>query len=243
MISFSVSFADRVSPFIEILGRPFTGSDRTKFNEAGARAAVDAAAQFHSEFNAEGKWRGKRSFGVGGSDFGVDVAKGWDFVGADADGAEIANDAKHYRFKVKGTVGAGGSEPDIIPKRVGALTIPLVREARDRTARDYEIFFRRRLFTLPGRNALFERVSAGGGESAFVRIFGQYKKGQKSTAVRGRRATIKQGQQLRAVYALAKSTKHEPRPDAVPPAEIILNAFEAGWLRSLNNAREGGEIQ
>lgn len=59
---------------------------------------------------------------MGKSEFGENVAQGWAFVSSDADGAVIGNNADYYGFKVRGGT--------ITAKRVSALTIPLIPEAK-----------------------------------------------------------------------------------------------------------------
>lgn len=227
MLQFSIQVDDGVENEIRALISALSGAARTDLNEVGTRSAANYAKTYHKEYDAAGSWRGLRTFGSGTSDFGSRVSESWFVKGADPDGGEIFNNAPHFRHKV-----FGGT---IKPKRAKYLTIPLVKEAHGVRARDYELNNRKRLFTIAGRNALFEKVGTGGTESAATRIHGQYKKGKKSTAVRGRRATVNRGQQIRPVYALVKEVVQRPWPRALPPESEIARAFKSGWLDALDD--------
>lgn len=227
MLQFSVNLNDSASETLQAIVSALSGSARTQLNEVGTRSAVNYAKTYHKAYDAAGSWRGLRTFGSGTSDFGSRVSESWFVKGADPEGGEIFNNAPHYAHKV-----FGGT---IKPKRAKWLTIPLIKEAHGVRARDYELNNRKRLFTIRGRNALFEKVASGGTESAATRIYGQYKKGKKSTAVRGSRATVNRGQEIRPVYALVKEVIQKPWPMALPPEENIGKAFSAGWLEALDD--------
>lgn len=227
MLQFSVNVQDDADAAIRGIISALSGSTRTQLNEVGTRSAVNYAKTYHKAYDAAGSWRGLRTFGSGTSDFGSRVTESWFVKGADPEGGEIFNNAPHYAHKV-----FGGT---IRPKRAKYLTIPLIKEAHGIRARDYELNNRKRLFTIRGRNALFEKVASGGTESAATRIHGEYKKGKKSTAVRGRRATIQRGQQIRPVYALVKEVTQKPWPRALPPETEIAKGFKAGWLDAFDD--------
>jgi hypothetical protein len=93
----------------------------------------------------------------------------------------------------------------IRPKRVSKLTIPMIPEAKGLRARDFEIQFRTRLFRVNGKKALFARMDAGGGKKAGAR----------------------------AVYALVDSATQAPWPDAVPPGDLLGDAFLLEWRRAM----------
>ena len=124
-------------------------------NKAGARAATNAAKEYHQEFKDAKKWRGKNYLGSGtgrSGEFGDEITQAWTTEGSDAEGAVISNDASFYRHKVLGGI--------IKPKKAKALTIPLVAEAVGRRAKDYERKYND-LFMLKkdygsGKNFLFE---------------------------------------------------------------------------------------
>lgn len=189
------------------------GSRLLDINRMGGEAAVIAARQYHTEFNDAGGWRGKRYFGGGGEgpgEFGSAIASAWFLGEASDDGATITNSHPHYALKVYGGT--------ITPKRAGALTIPLIPEARGKMARDYTRETGKKLFTIPGANVLFEK-----GDSVSVKGW----KGRKSKR-----------QPLRAVYALVKSVTHLPWRGALPPEELILESFLVAWKDGLADALE-----
>lgn len=214
MIQITTNVIDSVSPMLREFIAALTGSERTDINEVAGRAAVNAAIKYHREFDQAGGWKGKRYLGPSqgeGSSFGADVARGWFFMGADSDGATIGNNADHYAFKV-----SGGT---ILPKRAKALTIPLILEAKGLYASVYEQNTGKKLFSIKGKNALFERTD------------------QVVTGARGRRgrpgATPIKQSGIRAVYALMKSVTMGPWPGAVPDDDVIAFAFVEQFKLSL----------
>jgi hypothetical protein len=192
----------------EILGL-LTGPEMTALNQRGARAARNAAQTFHQEFDNRGGWR---RTGGGPSQFGKDTAIAWKIATADKDGATISNEADHYAHKVRGGT--------IRPKRVSALTIPLVPEAKGLRARDFEIQFRTKLFRIKGKNALFARTEE--------RVTAERGRGRRSAGA----STVRKSS-VRAIYALLKSVTQAPWPDAVPPGDLLGDAFLLEWRRAM----------
>lgn len=214
MIQIHVNITDHASQALRNVISGLSGSKKVELNEAAGRAAVVAAQIYHREYDQRGGWRGKRYLGRAdgqGSSFGADVARGWHFRSEDGSGAVIANNADHYAFKVKGGT--------ITPKRGKALTIPLIREACGLYASVYQQNTGRRLFTIKGKHALFERT------------------GKTVTGSRGRRgqagATSIRTSGIRAVYALVRSVTMRPWPNAVPPENLLAEAFAARWRTEL----------
>ena len=215
MITYRVNLHDDgASEALAELISAMTGAEAAGLNEIGGRAAANAAVTYHREFDAAGGWRGKRYLGPGngtGSGFGADVARGWNFDAADANGATISNDATYYRFKV-----TGGT---ITPKRAKALTIPILPEARGLRASVYVQNTGHKLFTIRGKNALFERIEGV------------------TSGARGRRgqpgATSIKTSGVRAVYALLKSVTMPPWPNALPPEELLAAAYSNAWRDGL----------
>jgi len=125
-------------------------------NKAGARAATNAAKEYHQEFKDAKKWRGKRylSGGAGrAGEWADEVTQAWTTEGSDENGAVISNDASFYRHKV-----IGGT---IKPKNGSAnLTIPVISDAKGRRAKDYkgDLFF---IKTKKGTKGLFEKDGEG----------------------------------------------------------------------------------
>lgn len=215
MIQITANITDSVSPMLRDIIAALSGPQSAELNEQGGRAAVIEAVKYHREFDQAGGWKGTRYLGPSqgeGSPFGADVAAGWFFRGADSDGATIANHATYYAFKV-----TGGT---ITPKRAKALTIPLIPEAKGLYASVYQQNTGKKLFTIKGKNALFERTD------------------QVVTGARGRRgragATPIKQSGIRAIYALVKSVTMGPWPGAVPDDDVIASAFVRQYLYSLN---------
>lgn len=203
MIELEVNVGGGASAMLRDLISKLTGPEMAELNAVGGRAAATAAAGFSRDFDARGGWRTSKRFpSTGPSRFGADVAQGWAFLVADATGALIYNDADHYAFRVRGGT--------ITPKRVQYLTIPLIPEAKGLRAETYVQNTGRKLFTIPGRNALFERTDAGRNRD-------------------GSNFPIRRKSGIRAVYALVKSVTMPPMPQSVPTDEVIAGAFTEAW--------------
>lgn len=151
MITTTVSVTDKASPAMKQFIAGLTGAESESLNKAGGAGAVDAAREYHATFDQSGGWRGKRYLGSGaeGSHFGSEVTVGWNLRAVTMGGATIANNATYYAFKVSGgTIRPTGGRK--------YLTIPMIAEARGVRALDYSTRSGHKLFTIPGRNALFE---------------------------------------------------------------------------------------
>jgi hypothetical protein len=216
MIQINVNVTDSISPMLAEVISALSGSEAEDLNEAAGRAAVIAAIRYHREFDQAGAWKGKRYLGPGsneGTSFGASVAAGWHFMSADKDGATIGNEADNYAFKV-----TGGT---ITPKKAKALTIPLVLEAKGFKSAEYQTRSGKRLFTIKGKNALFERID------------------QVVTGSRGKRgrpgATPIKRSGIRAVYALMKSVTMGPWPGAIPDEEEIQKAFAETYIEGIED--------
>lgn len=220
MIQIDVNVTSSAGPMLREMIAALTGSQLVELNEQGGRAAVNAAAAYHREYDSAGGWRGKRYMGPSGGDgsgFGAGVARGWSLQSFDRDGAVIGNDADYYAFKV-----TGGT---ILPKRAKNLTIPLIPEARGLYASVYAQNTGHRLFTIRGKHALFERLD------------------EITSGARGRRgqagAAAIRKHPIRAVYALVKSVTMGPWKGALPPeAELSVafsERFRAGVAEIIEN--------
>ncbi|MCW1885621.1 hypothetical protein OKA04_12855 [Luteolibacter flavescens] len=220
MIEIKVNVADGVSAVLASIISALTTPEMAELNEVGGRAASEAARKFSQEFDRAGGWRTSAyRTSSGPSRFGADVAAGWHFLTADPSGAVIYNDADHYAFRVRGGT--------IRPKRVSRLTIPLVPEARGLRVATYVQNTGRRLFTIPGRNALFERVDRDGttGERVISRTRGRHRDGSVEM--------IRRKGGIRAVYALLASVTLPPMPEAAPPDELLIVSFSTAWRNEL----------
>lgn len=218
MIGVHVNVADGASPTLREIISSLTGAEAAELNAVGGRAAAQEAARYHRDFDRAGGWR-TSGRGSESTRFGADVAQGWAFLTADRSGALIYNDADHYRFKVEGGT--------IRPKRVRYLTIPIIEEARGLRAETYVQNTGNRLFTIPGRNALFERVERGSaqGERVIRRARGRHRDGSVER--------IRRKGGIRAVYALVRSVTMPPMPEALPPEDDLREAYSDAWITGL----------
>lgn len=214
MIEIRVSVTDGASPMLKRAIAALRGNQSAQLNEQGGREAVNAAVTYHREFDKSGGWRGKRYLGSAndGSSYGSEVSEAWSFQSSDERGATIANNARFLKFK-----STGGT---VKPKRTKFLTIPMIAEARGRSAANYEVFARTNLFLIKGKLALFERVGA--------EITGKRGKGKSAAGT----STIK-SHTIRAVYALVRSVTHKPWPGALPPNNLLSDAFMDRYRRGL----------
>jgi hypothetical protein len=157
MISITVNLnAEESDRLIGDLISSLTGPKAAELNAIGGRAAQQAAAKYHREFDQNARWRGTRYLGpskVDGSAFGADVARGWKFDASDRTGADISNDARHYAFKVRGGT--------ITPKRAKFLTIPLVPDAKGKYAADFVRDTGLKLFQPRGKRVLAVKDGKG----------------------------------------------------------------------------------
>jgi len=134
-------------------------------------------------------------------------------------GAVVTVAEERFRIHVTGGV--------ITPKKAKMLTIPLIEAANGLMASSYAQKFNRRLFTIPGRNALFERTGQGS-ESVIGQTNVRARQGKRTLTIPlAARSTI------RPVYALVPRATIPADPDALPSAEKIQTALleeAADWL-------------
>ena len=157
MMDIEVSVKDEVNPALQFFLDALDGEKLAGLNATGGKSANTAAIEYLKDFDNKGGWRGPKYIDGPGrkrGEFVQDMALGWNFQSADKTGATISNNAEFYAFKVNGGT--------IIPKRAKALTIPLVPDAMGRRAADYVSLTGHRLFTIPGKNALFQADEGGG---------------------------------------------------------------------------------
>jgi hypothetical protein len=109
---------------------------------------------------------------------------------------------------------------DIVPKAAKALTIPLVAEAHGLRAASYERLMGRKLFTIPGRNALFERTHRGT-ESVVGQTNVRVKRKTRSLTIPlSARSTI------RPVYALTAKVTIPRDEHALPDPKDVAAALQ-----------------
>jgi len=108
----------------------------------------------------------------------------------------------------------------IKPKKAKALTIPIIPEARGLFASSYEKKFGRKLFSIPGRNVLFERSNQGT-ESVVDKT---------NVKVRGKTRSLtiplKARSTIRPVYALRASVTLPKDEDALPPIVDVVGELQ-----------------
>jgi len=99
-----------------------------------------------------------------------------------------------------------------------ALTIPLIPEAHGLRAGNYEQETGRKLFTIRGKKALFERTGAPTGEALTGRV--RRRNGtSKSVGLISRTG-------VRPVFALVKSATIRKDPDALPDTTLLVTALQ-----------------
>lgn len=99
-----------------------------------------------------------------------------------------------------------------------ALTIPLVAEAVGKRARNYEADTGKKLFTIRGKKALFERTGTPTGEALVGRV--RRRNGTSKSVGLVTRTGV------RPVFALVNSAKIKRDDDALPPDGALLNALQ-----------------
>lgn len=213
MIEIKVSFDDGASKAITALLSSLTGARAAQISEVAGSAARDSAIKYHRGFEAANRWRGTKYLGAGpgGSSFGSEVADGWFLSSHTAGGAVIENGARYYHHKVHGGT--------IKPKNGKLLTIPLVQEAKGRTAAVYQRDTGHKLFFVKGKRALFERIET-------------ITSGARGRRSQGGATRIKQSG-LRAIYALVTSVTQGPWKGALPPEDLIAAAYTDQYREEL----------
>jgi hypothetical protein len=124
-------------------------------------------------------------------------------------GATVAVAEQRFRVHLYGGT--------IVPKKARMLTIPLIPAARGLMARSYEQKFGVRLFSIPGRRALFERTATAPTEMAFRPIAGRMRGTGRGGSRTVTETIIKARSGLRPVYALCPSVTIGADPSALPP--------------------------
>lgn len=194
MIGLQIDVANEASAALLRIISMLEADGMRELNQVAGRAVVNAAIQYHREFDKAGGWKGSRYLGStqNSGAFGASVARGWNVFAYDQNGLTVSNEADYYSFKV-----SGGT---VTPKRAKYLTIPLIREARGMYVSVYEQNTGNKLFKPKGKNVLMERTGKG-------------------TA--------------RAVYALRTSVTHDPWPNALPPREMMADAYMTQLAQSI----------
>lgn len=200
-------------------------TNRRDLNEALAlRYVEELQAHWRKKNRKKNKLGGRRT------NFWAKAAEETGVVSVTDDGATVAvggESGPKVRIHV-----LGGT---IVPKVAKALTIPLVREAYDRRAAEYEEETGKNLFTIPGRAVLFEKRQRGGTESLIAAT-----QGRTNQYAPGNTIPLAARQQLRPVYLLAKQATIERDPDALPDEAKMLAALLEEAEDWLDEPRKGG---
>lgn len=193
-------------------------TNRRDLNEA---LALRLSAELKTHFLRKNAMPNK--MGAPKTDFWNQMAAATGVLEITSDGATVTVAERRFKIQL-----FGGT---ILPKKARALTIPLVAEARGRFVKDYERDTGRHLFSIPGRNALFEKT-ANATESLVAGTKGRVRGTNRSFSVG---LAARTG--IRAVYALAKSARIQKDPDALPPMTVLAAALaqEADdFMRTIN---------
>jgi hypothetical protein len=135
-ITLDVDYQDESTAKLEALLN--STQDPQKILAVAARAILNWLKEYHREF--ADKWKGGRYMaGAGSGQFAQQVIDGWQPAVESGGGeATIANIFPLFAHKV-----TGGR---ISPKGAGALTIPLIPEAKGRMAREFAASLGKKLF-------------------------------------------------------------------------------------------------
>jgi hypothetical protein len=200
-------------------------TDRSALNEAlGLRLQEELKSHFQRK-NTEGKNPGSLAAKLNGpkTNFWNKVADATKLEAFSEKGATVAVGTNHFNIHLFGGVILPGPGKK-------ALTIPMVTEALGKRARNYEADTGRKLFTIRGKKALFERTGTPTGEALVGRV--RRRNGaSKSVGLISRTG-------VRAVYALVKSVRITKDDDALPEADVLVNALQQeadDFLSTLNS--------
>lgn len=160
------------------------------------------------------------------SNFWNQVAAATDIAEVTETGATVSVAEKRFNIQL-----FGGT---ILPKTAKFLTIPLIAEARGKFASDYEKDNKRRLFTIPGKRALFEQTNEGTGQYAPNGLKGRVRGKNRSFSV-----SLAAKTNIRAVYALARKATIKADPTALPRTEDLLAALQEEAADFMNDFNEG----
>lgn len=201
-----------------------TLNDRSGLNEAlGLRLAEELKTHFGKK-NTAGKKPGSLADRLNGpkTNFWNRMADATKLETFNERGATVGVGTNHFNIHLfGGTILPGPGKK--------ALTIPLVTEALGKRAANYEAETGRKLFTIRGKKALFERTGAPTNERLVGRV--RRRNGQSKSVGLITRTGV------RPVYALVKSATIRKDPDALPDTAILVTALQQeadDFLREIN---------
>lgn len=214
-IQVSVSAAEAKAFLVKIEG---TITNRRDLNEA---LAVRLRRELKEHFTL--KNREPNKMGAPKSNFWNQVADATDIAEVTETGAVVAVAESRFNIQL-----FGGT---ILPKKAKALTIPLIAEARGESVASYRLKTGRRLFSVPGRNVLFEKAGEAATESRV-----NFTRGRD----RGFGVKLAGRQGLRAVFALARKATIKADPTALPTSEALLTALQEEAEDFMKFINQGG---
>lgn len=178
---------------------------RRDFNEAlGIRLRRELRTHFTRRNSEPNKMDAPKT------NFWNQVAAATDLGEITETGAEVRVAEARFRIHL-----FGGT---IVPKVAKALTIPLIKEARGESVASYRRKTGHRLFTIPGRDVLFEKMDSGRATESRV------------NATRGRDRSfgvkLAPKQPLRGVFLLRDSVTIDKDPKALPPLDDLVAALQ-----------------
>lgn len=160
------------------------------------------------------------------SNFWTQVENSTDIAEVTDTGATVTIAEERFRLQL-----FGGT---ILPTKKKFLTIPLIAEARGKFASDYEKDNGRRLFTIPGKRALFEQADQGVGQYAPNGLKGRVRGKNRSFSV-----SLAAKTNIRAVYALARSATIKKDPTALQTQEVLVAALQEEAEDFMKDVNEG----
>lgn len=191
-------------------------ADRTELNKAlGERLAEELQSHFRKK-NTAGRKPGSLAakLNAPNTNFWNTVADATKLETHNTRGARVAVGTNHFNIHLYGgTILPGPGK--------NALTIPLITEAVGKRARNYEEETGRKLFTIRGKKALFERTGAAGrgSEPGLIGRVRRRNGSSKSVGLISRTS-------VRPVYALVKSVTIRKDDEALPAEEVLLAALQ-----------------
>ena len=191
--------------------------DRRGLNEAlGLKLQEELRSHFIKK-NAEGKKPGSLADRLNGpkGNFWQRMADATQLESTTESGATVGVGTNHFNIHLfGGTILPGPGKK--------ALTIPLITEALGKRASNYEADTGRKLFTVRGKKALFERT---GPEKRGGFILGKGARVRRSNGT-SKSVGLATGTGIRPVYALVKSVTIKKDPAALPDTAVLLTALQ-----------------
>jgi hypothetical protein len=192
-----------------------TLEDRAKLNKVLGDRLADELRGYFLTRNPDGRRLGSISAKLNAPkrNFWNQMAAATKLESHSESGATVVVGTNHFNIHLfGGTILPGPGKK--------ALTIPLIAEAVGKRAANYEADTGKKLFTIRGKKALFERT--GRGDAVEPGLIGRVRRRNGSSKNVG--LVSRTG--VRPVFALVKSATIKADPDALPPVEKLLTALQ-----------------